>query len=99
MEWLDKLTQHTLFPGQYIYKVEPIFEEYDIRKLRVVDVTFNLIGLANFTYQTLNRTEYGIWERSRIHYHEQAFFHSVQDAIAWCQKQGRKFTIYDPEEY
>ena len=50
MEWLDKLTQHTLFPGQYIYKVEPIFNEYDIQKIRVTDVTFSINGLQNFYY-------------------------------------------------
>ena len=96
MEWLDKLTQQKLFPGQYIYKVEPIFEEYDIHKVRVMDVTFNLIGLEEFTYETLNRTECGIWQRSRMNYiNEQAFFHSVQDAIDWCKVNNKKFTIYD----
>ena len=98
MEWLDKLTQHTLFPGQYIYKVEPIFNDYDIRKIRVTDVTFSMVGLQTFDYTTLNGKGFYIWERAWIPYKDIAFFHSVQDAITWCQKQGREFTIYDPKE-
>jgi hypothetical protein len=95
MEWLDKLTQHTLFPGQYIYKVEPIFNEYDIRKIRVTDVTFSIVGLQSFDYTTLDGKGFYVWERAWIPYREDVFFHSIQDAITWCQQQGKEFTIYD----
>ena len=96
MEWLDKLTQHTLFPGQYIYKVEPIFEECDIHKVRVLDITFDVNGLKCFYYQSINRNGLYHWVRGDRSTEDRAFFHSVQDAITWCQKQGKKFTIYDP---
>ena len=95
MEWLDKLTQHTLFPGQYIYKVEPIFNEYDIHKIRVLDVTFNINGLQNFYYTFPNGKNLRQWELDWEYYNDQAFFHSKQDAVTWCQKQGKGFTIYE----
>ena len=98
MEWLDKLTQHTLFPGQYIYKVEPIFNEYDIQKIRVTDVTFSINGLQNFYYTFPNGKSLWQWERDWKYYNDQAFFHSIQDAITWCQKQGKEFTIHDKKE-
>ena len=98
MEWLDKLTQQTLFPGQCIYKVSPIFNEYDIQKVRVLDVTFNINGLNNFYYMPEPKGGLHHWEKDFEYYNEQAFFHSIQDAITWCQKQGKEFTIYDSRE-
>ena len=95
MEWLDKLTQHTLFPGQYIYKVSPIFNEYDIQKVRVLDVTFSIAGLQNFWYIPEPSGGPHQWERDWGYYKDQAFFHSVQDAITWCKAHGKEFTIYD----
>lgn len=96
MEWLDKLTQHTLFPGQYIYKVEPIFNEYDIRKIRVTDVTFSIVGLQSFDYTTLDGKGFYVWERAWIPYRDEAFFHSLQEAVDWCKtKNSNAFTIYD----
>ena len=95
MEWLDKLTQHTLFPGQYIYKVEPIFNEYDIRKIRVTDVTFSMVGLQSFDYTTLDEKGFYVWERAWIPYRDEAFFRSLQEAVDWCKTNGNAFTIYD----
>lgn len=95
MEWLDKLTQHTLFPGQYIYKVEPIFNEYDIRKIRVTDVTFSIVGLQSFDYTTLDEKGFYVWERAWIPYRDEAFFRSLQEAVDWCKTNSNAFTIYD----
>ena len=95
MEWLDKLTQHTLFPGQYIYKVEPIFNEYDIRKIRVTDVTFSIVGLQSFDYATLDGKGFYVWERAWIPYRDEAFFRSLQEAVDWCKTNSNAFTIYD----
>lgn len=95
MEWLDKLTQQTLFPGQCIYKVSPIFNEYDIQKVRVTDVTFSMVGLQSFDYTTLDGKGFYVWERAWIPYRDEAFFRSLQEAVDWCKINGNAFTIYD----
>ena len=95
MEWLDKLTQHTLFPGQYMYKVEPIFNEYDIHKVRVLDITFDINGLKAFYYQYIRTNSLHYWTRGDKYTEEQAFFHSVQDAITWCETNNKMFSIFE----
>jgi hypothetical protein len=95
MEWLDKLTQHTLFPGQYIYRVCPIFNEYDIQKVRVLDITFSIGGLQSFYYTSEPGGSLHHWSREYGHYMDQSFFHTVQEAIDWCQKQGNAFTVLE----
>ena len=96
MEWLDKLTQHTLFPGQYIYKVSPIFNEYDIQKVRVLDVTFSMAGLQNFWYIPEPSGGPHLWERDTVnYYYDTMFFKTSQEAIDWCKNNNKAFTIYD----
>ena len=60
--------------------------------------TFNINGLKTFYYQYIRTNSLHHWTKGDKYSEEQAFFHSVQDAITWCQKQGKEFTIYDPKE-
>ena len=96
MEWLDKLTQQTLFPGQYIYKVSNfIFSEWSIMKVRVIDVKFDIEGLQTFHYHSYDKHTYSFWDRNSPLTEGYLFFHSKQDAIVWCEKNNKVFTIYE----
>ena len=96
MEWLDRLTQHTLFPGQYIYKVSNfIFNEWSIMKVRVIDVQFDIAGLQMFHYHSYDQHLYSFWNKNSPLSNEDLFFHSKQDAIDWCEQNNKEFTVYE----
>jgi hypothetical protein len=96
MEWLSEFTQHTLFPGQYIYKVSNfIFNEWSIMKVYVLDVKFDLKGLCTFNYHSYDKHLYSFWDRNSPLTEEDLFFRSKQDAVNWCEKNSKVFTIYE----
>ena len=93
--WYDRINQSNFFPGDIIYKVHPIFEELDINKVRILEVTFDGKGLKHFYYQYVLGNGIYHWERDSNYYNEVSFHYTIESAKDWCDDQGKKYTIYD----
>lgn len=94
--WYDNINQINFFPGEIIYIAHPILMEYDIDKVKLIEVTFDCSGLKSFVYQYVKGSGVHTWDRNFNHYYDEiAFFKNMDEAINWCKERGKAFTIYD----
>lgn len=96
MDWVNKLKQTIIFPNTELYLVQPIFNEMDINKIKILELTFDGLGLKSFYYMYSSHPK-GLWHWEREHkdYYDVSFHLTLDEAKQWCKDSGKGFTIYD----
>lgn len=96
MDWINKLKQTNVFPNTELYLVQPIFNEMDINRITILELTFDNLGLKSFYYMySAHSKGLRYWKRDHRDYYGISFHLTFDEAKQWCKDLGKSFTMYD----